>query len=129
MSKVRWLDRTLVMMPCYLGLCTSEKAFKKELKRLKVTEKVSYLKADDAGRLYTFERSTHTNLLCLVCINPKKGRSKEEIYGLLVHEAVHVWQAIKENIEETSPSPEFEAYSIQSISQVLMEAYRKDQNK
>jgi hypothetical protein len=42
---------------------------------------------------------------------------------MLVHEAVHVWQFHCENIGEREPSIEFEAYSIQAVSQFLMEAY------
>ncbi|MEG2114568.1 MAG: hypothetical protein RRZ38_11845 [Hafnia sp.] len=40
--------------------------------------------------------------------------------GLIVHEAVHIWQEIKMMMNEASPSIEFEAYSIQRISQDLM---------
>ena len=50
-------------------------------------------------------------------------RNTHEQPALLVHEAVHVWQAFCEDIGEKSPSDEFEAYSIQSISYELMTAY------
>jgi hypothetical protein len=42
----------------------------------------------------------------------------------LLHEAVHVWQALREEIGEEKPSHEFEAYAIQGISSELMRAYR-----
>ena len=40
--------------------------------------------------------------------------------GLIIHESVHVWQEIKLLMNEKEPSSEFEAYSIQTISQSLL---------
>jgi hypothetical protein len=48
----------------------------------------------------------------------------EQVYALLVHEAVHIWQDVKHRIGEDNPSSEFEAYAIQNISQELMLAYK-----
>jgi hypothetical protein len=42
----------------------------------------------------------------------------------IVHEAVHVWQGYAAYIGEENASREFEAYSIQSITSVLMSQYR-----
>lgn len=49
--------------------------------------------------------------------------SSIDVAALLVHEAMHVWQAFCEHVGEKSPSDEFEAYSIQSIFHELMTAY------
>ena len=73
--------------------------------------------------------TTHTvdhdgKTLCIVCIaKPPKHVTNIQVASLLVHEAVHVWQRNMEDIGETNPSKEFEAYSIQMIAQNLMEAY------
>lgn len=40
--------------------------------------------------------------------------------SLIVHEAVHIWQELKKRMNEKEPSSEFEAYSIQRISQDLL---------
>jgi hypothetical protein len=53
-----------------------------------------------------------------------EGITGLQVAALLVHEAVHVWQLFRESIGEHGPSKEFEAYSIQAISQRLMERYR-----
>ena len=40
--------------------------------------------------------------------------------GLVIHECVHIWQEIKEIMNEKNPSSEFEAYSVQCISQDML---------
>jgi hypothetical protein len=51
--------------------------------------------------------------------------SEIETIGLLVHEATHACQHIRECIGEKEPSSEFEAYSMQAITQGLLAAMRK----
>lgn len=50
-----------------------------------------------------------------------------EVHGLLLHEAVHIWQRIKQLMGESEPSREFEAYSIQSIAQDLFAMYAESE--
>lgn len=50
-----------------------------------------------------------------------------QIHGLLLHEAVHIWQELKEKMGEESPSVEFEAYSIQALAQDLFELYERSE--
>ncbi len=64
-------------------------------------------------------------LVHLVCLRPNLKIKPEQIYAMLVHEAVHIWQKFRKHIGERKPSSEFEAYFIQSISQVLIESYLK----
>lgn len=44
---------------------------------------------------------------------------------LLIHEAVHVWQDLREAVNEEKPSSEFEAYMLQNIAAELFIAYQK----
>ncbi|MFZ5784013.1 MAG: hypothetical protein ACOY4R_27760 [Pseudomonadota bacterium] len=53
------------------------------------------------------------------------GRDHTGIVALIVHEATHVWQAIRRNIGEEDPSAEFEAYAMQNIVLGLLAAYEK----
>lgn len=76
------------------------------------------------GTTYEFE-TTGGKLCCLVCIRPGKKQDNLEVYGLLVHEAVHVWRKINERLNEDNPSSEFEAYALQNIAMRLMVAYDK----
>lgn len=59
----------------------------------------------------------------VVQLGDTSERDLIEVYGLLLHEAVHVWQQIKGLMGEREPSSEFEAYSIQAIAQDLFEMY------
>jgi hypothetical protein len=64
-------------------------------------------------------------LCCIVGLGSVEGRSPIEIAGLLVHEAVHVWQVYADRIGEKNPGIEQEAYAIQCIAQELMAEYAR----
>ncbi|MBE2738299.1 hypothetical protein ILS98_19015, partial [Acinetobacter baumannii] len=49
----------------------------------------------------------------VVQLGDTSERNLIEVYGLLLHKAVHVWQKVKKLMGEKEPSSEFEAYSIQ----------------
>lgn len=122
--KSLWLERILVYNPYYIALCLNEKEFKRACKDIKLSKKdiPEFSKGGDFARCHFFERGDE--VLAIVCVNPGK-HSIEEVHGILVHEAVHIWQNVKEYLEERNPSREFEAYSLQNICQNLFEAYRK----
>lgn len=61
----------------------------------------------------------------IVQIGDVSKRTPVETYGLLLHEAVHIWQRVKQRMGESNPSTEFEAYSIQSIAQDLFAMYEE----
>lgn len=67
------------------------------------------------------------NLVALVALHDDYWRRAKtlEAYALLVHEAVHVWQAYARGISENEPGAEQEAYAIQGISQALMQEYKR----
>lgn len=64
---------------------------------------------------------------CIVQIGDCVDRTVIEIHGLLLHEAVHIWQRLKKIMNEQDPSSEFEAYSIQRIAQDLFEMYEQSE--
>ncbi|CRX65494.1 hypothetical protein ABTF02_10115 [Acinetobacter baumannii] len=65
----------------------------------------------------------------VVQLGDTSERNHIEVYGLLLHEAVHVWQKIKKLMGEREPSSEFEAYSIQAIAQDLFKMYEESEVK
>lgn len=124
---MEWLDRALIVSPLCYGLCLDEKDFKRALKKLKIDEEVGFLlneNADATVHLFTKDGMTAS----IVCLGNVRGKTIEQLHSLLLHEAVHIWQVIKEQLNEREPSIEFEAYSIQTIAQNLFCSY-KDQKK
>ena len=124
-DRVIWCNRG--WYPVYYGFCPSESAWNRELKRLSV-KRESYPTVD--------ARTTHLenakgDLCCIVTMRSTKRGEVNAIQraALFAHEAVHVWQAIRENIDEQSPSHEMEAYAVQAIAQELMLAYEKTRGK
>lgn len=114
--------------PFYFGLCLSKEAFQRELRRLKLPREKwpEWQRSRNAGATaHWLEHGATGRRFAIVCLKVRRGVTRVQIDALLVHEAVHVWQWIKEDIGEDAPSKEFEAYSIQRLAQTLMAAYRE----
>ncbi|MEN5103787.1 hypothetical protein [Brucella anthropi] len=118
-DRVIWCDRG--WQPVHFGFCPSKKAWKREMKRLNCKEPYP----DTDGRCTTF--TNEGKVICIVTLRDgsENERSISEITGLLVHEATHIWQTIRDDIGEKDPSPEFEAYSMQAIFQGLFTAFQE----
>lgn len=124
---MKWLSREFINGP-YLILCTSQKRFNKVLKYLCIKERDNYISHVSDAKMWEFE-ANNGDLCCVVCIAPSTEVTREQLYGLLVHEAVHVFDKYCLFINEKSPSSEFKAYSIQAISQRLFIEYERQINK
>ena len=125
MSKVLWIDRDLIVGP-YIALVQSEKQFHAAMSHCQIpkADHDDWIKTPTANATMHWFNNPAGEQCCIVALRMKKGISLIQVYGLLVHEAVHIWQAFRERIGEDNPSKEFEAYSIQAISQRLMAAYK-----
>lgn len=119
-----WLDRRIAHPGPYLALCLSEAEFRSTLKRLKAPQVPRWVNTHADATMHTFEHADH-GICCVVCLAPPGERGPVEVAGLLIHEAVHVWQHYCENIGEHTPGAEQEAYAIQSISQELLAEYAR----
>lgn len=121
----------LLESPVDYYLCATKKRFKKYLKRLRIDKRLwpdFTLNKQSNATTHFFENNSTGKTAALVCIGGTDDATDIQVMSLIVHEAVHVWQEIKDNIGEKYPSTEFEAYAIQVISQSLMCEW-KDQNK
>lgn len=116
---IKWCDRAASAPLPYYGLCTSEAQFLATLKRLGEKYNAPWVTPGSDGTMHTLE-DKKGEVCCIVCINVTKGIKRGGVYGLLIHEAVHIWQKYCENIKEFAPSIEFEAYTIQKIAQNLL---------
>lgn len=123
-SKVIWCERG--WMPYFYGFCPDERAWYRELKRLGINAPRSYPTTD--GACSHLENAKDNNHCSIVTIRETKHSARVKI-GLITHEAMHVWRAMRESIGEHAPSAEFEAYSLQHITQNLIAAYEKTRGK
>lgn len=131
-ENVDWLDRSLLQSPIEYTLCISEKQFNKLLKSMGIAKikRPTYLSTTHANATAHFFESTDTNKeRVIICLGRTEGVSEVQIYGLLVHEAVHVWQRVREILGEDHPAKEQEAYAIQRIAQSLIESYREQHDQ
>lgn len=124
---MRWCDRTLVQSPYSYGICFTEADFRATLKANGLKE-IEYgesgLENGPSSARVSFYKGSEGQRLALVCLGKGHESLKAtELQGLLIHEAVHIWQACIEKQGEAEPSDEYEAYSIQSIAQNLIEQY------
>lgn len=121
---VEWLDRSLVVGP-YLTLVATEGEFQRACIHLGIPmpDRPRWIANDHSDATVHFMTDKQAKQCCVVAIRLRDGISGIQVAAMLVHEAVHIFQSFCESIGERTPSAEFEAYSIQAISQRLMEAY------
>lgn len=123
--RAKWLDRCALQLPYCYRLCVTEKEFRKELARLKLPKRdwPSFIKNSHANATVHYFENDADGMYCAIVCLPKTEKGKrpdDEIYGLLIHEAMHIWRANREHIGETEPSSELEAYAVQRIAQNLI---------
>lgn len=127
MKKTRWLDRSIAPMAPHMVLCTSEKAYLRVMKYLKVQAPPQWVFANAHATTHILQAEDKT--ACVVCLRVGDGVDELEVLALLVHEAVHVWQAWCEQHGETHPGSEQEAYAVQHLSHTLMSEWRRQQRR
>lgn len=123
----RWLDRTLVLSTHFMTLCTTERGYKKALKHLNIPKDgwPPFVINDHADASVHFFDNEDGKRAAIVCIRDFEDKDPEAVYALIVHEAVHIWQEIREHYGEKAPSSEFEAYSIQSLTLNLLTEFNR----
>lgn len=122
-QKTEWLNRKLMTGP-YLSLCLSEEAFLQVMRKLNIKKGIPEWVSPGASATMHEATNSSGQLVCIVCMRDWEDRDPVSVAGVLVHEAVHVFQKYCEDIGEKTPSSEFQAYSIQYISQQLMNSFR-----
>ena len=128
---IKYLNLSLVESPVYYCVCFSEDEFLRELKRLKIPKNTYPNWLDDSdARVHFFSNPKKPNKeVAIVCLQLSVDVSIEQHYALLVHEAVHIWQRIRELLGESNPSKEFEAYAIQRLCLELFDRLSEEKLK
>lgn len=119
---LEWLSRTLSVAHVPYALCTSQKAFDKELKRLNEPS-TPYLLDGAVGTTHYINRGESRTQAIIVCVPLDSTSTARGMYTVLIHEAVHVWQELQSLLGEVKPGKEQEAYGIETIAYRLMTAY------
>ena len=120
-----WLGRRVAAPGPCLTLVTSQDEFDAVLRHFKMPLGTPYMSSARADATAHFFDDQRGDSVAVVALGDTTGRSGVEIAGLLVHEAVHIWQTHRENIGETHPGREQEAYAVQGIAQELMAEYAR----
>ena len=121
--KTDWRDRRIAAPGPYLCLCLDEPTFHAALDDCGLKDRPIFLATSHAHASTHYAEHWDGGLLCIVTLGPWDGRTPVEVAGLLVHEAVHVWQRYCDRIGERHPGDEQEAYGIQAIAQELMQSF------
>lgn len=125
--KTNWLDRRISAPGPYLCLCLSEQEYRNAMHELGVEFPAQFINQNaDATTHYLTAKQ---GLTVVVCLGDTSTRNGIEIAGLLIHEAVHAWQAWCREYGEEHPGEEQEAYAIQAIAQELMAEYERRTKK
>ena len=117
----KWLTVTMARPPPLVALCLTPIEYQRINVELKVIDQSPWLVGDS-------DATTHflvgpKGRVSIVCLNGAIKLSKASALPLLVHEAVHIWQAYAEHIKEDKPGAEQEAYAVQGISHALFTEY------
>lgn len=116
-----WLDNTPIEIPFYC-LCLTPEDYRAKCAHLGIKdEEVGSFLPDASADAATHHFVDGRKRTCIVTLRRGTERTPIQIACLLVHEAVHIWQAVEDKMGTTGG--EFEAYHIQAISQNLMVSY------
>lgn len=121
---MRWLSRETVRAP-HLLLCLTEVEYQRAVRHCVVPNAPPWIDEErQLASVHTWEREG--TLVCVVCLAPGAlEQDPVDVVLTLVHEAVHVFQRLCDSIGEDAPSREFEAYSIERISEALIMEYKR----
>lgn len=121
---MKWLNRWLIRSPIYYCLCLTEQDFKKQLKYLKipVSDWPNFVSPGSHATIHFFTNTDDSDECALICLTDTANHTLTEVIGLLTHEVMHLWRAIRKNLGESKPSSEFEAYVMQGLIQQVISA-------
>lgn len=123
---MEWCPLKLIDSPITYGVCLTEEEYRSMLTVNGVSEieQGEYISKDSTAEVKFFRPGTRNLAIVTFCKN-HQTLEFNHLCTVICHEAVHIWQAIKEHIGESNPSDEFEAYSIQRITKNLLDHYER----
>lgn len=129
-TRIKWLERTALKLPFHLVLVTSPERYARLMRWMKVPVHqwhefpTKAVPGKVGGRVTMFEKDGDLDV-CVVTIIPTIGDPAVNL-SKIVHEAVHVYQNIKEAISPNHDmGREPEAYIIQGLYDLLVEEFAR----
>lgn len=126
--KPRWADSCILNSQLHYTVCTTERMFRQEMRNMGYSKEMirdTHWLAGAGGCVRKFDNAADDGRdILLVCLKPIPDNPAQMV-GLIVHEAVHVFQYILQALGEKEPSSEMEAYGIQAVFLNLMEEYSR----
>ena len=120
-----WCDRDAFQLPLYYCLAVNAEEYQSVVDTMEVPtcDAGPWLKSWHAHATTHFFENRNLGKVCaVVCLDITKATDWAQMAGLIVHEATHIWQEVRHILGEKNPSTEFEAYTLQTITQNLFEA-------
>lgn len=120
--------KTTMINGPFVYLCFNQRDFDKVLKKLKINERWEY---NIKGALATTHSLSSYNKNASIISISEVLQTKPvlEVLMTIVHECVHVWQNYQEWIGDNLIGGEIEAYAIDSLSTLCINACCKHLNK
>lgn len=120
----KWLDRRIAKPGPYLTLCLTAEEMDHAARGL-TKWPLEFPEWGARAHMFVKDGTDHLCAIVTLAKSSQENCTAVEVAGLLVHEAVHVWQYYAEKMGEGKPGDEQEAYAIQAISQELMQEYAR----
>lgn len=117
-----WLPRDNLLPFPFMCLVLTQDELDAAVSVFDKTERLSF--PESGAKAYQFSKKK-LDIACIVALAEPYQRGFIETCGLLIHEAVHVWQWFAADIGEERPGDEQEAYAIQVIAQRLIAEYER----
>ena len=117
-----WIDRSLFVGP-RVAAVASQRQFKRVLASIGVSgDDDAYCDPCWGACVHTYE--CNGELVCVVGLNMALLGAMDgvEAAGVMTHEAVHIWQRVRDRLGPGDLGREMEAYAVQNIATGLMRA-------
>lgn len=122
----RWLDQAIISCELHYCLVLSQKEYEAAVAQVEDPKGWwgFWLKDEHTGANCHWAKDKKGANHCIVSLKAD-GLSGIQIAGMLCHEAVHIFQEHCRIMGEDTPSDEFQAWSIQHITEQLLKEYAK----
>ena len=113
-NKTKWLNMGPIIV--HFGFCGSEKAYRKTMKRMGVSDPMPFVSPGAGASVRSFEKPG-SNMTILMCYDAESDSSstRNQIDSLIAHEAAHVAQYCLEYMQEKPDAHETFAYIVQYV--------------